>query len=386
MKILNICAYTWEIGGPARIIYDHTVEAVACGHEVDILSPMSPGDKLYPAPAGARVIPCLRTRPIARFYREFSLGLYRFLKKHLDDYDVVHIHGIWHFGSLAPFMVKSRIPKIITIHGLLDRWAVNHHAWKKNLVTLLYQKRLLGKADVIHINNTDEEEDVIQYLGYRPDNMVIIPNGMRMSDYDPLPPKGMFRQHFNIPDDRKILLFMGRLNIKKGLDILLPAFRSCHRNNPETLLVLAGPDDGYKAEASAFIEENRLSDAVKFTGMLTGELKKAALSDASVFVLPTYSEGFSIAVLEAMASRLPAVVSDRTGFGDFTRQYDAAAITALDPDDLAGKLQKILSDDAYRISRAENAYRMVSELFDIRVVARQMLDTYKSAVLASQLQ
>ncbi len=386
MKILNICAYTWEIGGPARIIYDHTVEAVAEGHEVDILSPMSPGDKLYPAPEGARVIPCLRTRPVARFYREFSLGLYRFLKKYLDSYDVVHIHGIWHFGSLAPFLVKSKVPKIITIHGLLDRWAINHHAWKKDLVTLLYQKRLLGKANVIHINNTDEEEDVIQYLGYRPGNMVIIPNGMRMTDYDPLPPKGMFRQHFNIRDDRQILLFMGRLNIKKGLDILLPAFRSCHLSQPDTLLILAGPDDGYKAEAAEFIEKNGLSDAVKFTGMLTGELKKAALSDASVFVLPTYSEGFSIAVLEAMASRLPAVVSDRTGFGDFTRQYDAAAITELNPDDLSGKLQKILSDDAYRISRAENAYRMVSELFDIRVVARQMLDTYKSAVLASQLQ
>ncbi len=386
MKILNICAYTWEIGGPARIIYDHTVEAVASGHEVDILSPMSPGDKLYPAPAGARVIPCLRTQPVARFYREFSVGLYRFLKKYLDTYDVVHIHGIWHFGSLAPFLVKSKVPKIITIHGLLDRWAVNHHAWKKDLVTLLYQKRLLGKADVIHINNTDEEQDVIQYLGYRPDNLVIIPNGMRMTDYDPLPPKGVFRQHFNIPDDREILLFMGRLNIKKGLDILLPAFRSCHSSLPGTLLVLAGPDDGYKAEASEFIEKNQLSDSVKFTGMLTGDLKKAALSDASAFVLPTYSEGFSIAVLEAMASRLPVVVSDRTGFGDFTRQYDAAAITELNPDDLSAKLRRILSDEAYRISRAENAYRMVSGLFDIRVVAQQMLDTYQKAVLASQLQ
>ena len=386
MKILNICAYTWEIGGPARIIYDHTVEAIACGHQVDILSPMSPGDKLYPTPEGARIIPCHRTQPIARLYREFSLDLYRFLKKHLNDYDVVHIHGIWHFGSLAPFLIKSKIPKIVTIHGLLDRWAINHHAWKKNLVTLLYQKRLLGKADVIHINNTDEEKDVIQYLGYRPNNLVIIPNGMRMADYEPLPPKGTFRRHFHIPEDKKILLFMGRLNIKKGLDILLPAFRDCRRNHSETLLILAGPDDGYKTEASAFIEENQLSDAVKFTGMLTGELKKAALSDASIFVLPTYSEGFSIAVLEAMASRLPAVVSDRTGFGDFTHQYDAAAITTLAPEDLAHKLQKMLKDDTYRISKAENAYHMVSELFDIRVVAKQMLDTYQNAILASQLQ
>jgi glycosyltransferase involved in cell wall biosynthesis len=384
MKILNICAYTWEIGGPARIIYDHTAEAIASGHQVDILSPMSAGDKLYPAPEGARIIPCLRTRPISTVYREFSLSLYRYLKKHASEYDIIHIHGIWHFGSLAPFLLKSNIPKIITIHGLLDRWAVNHHAWKKRLVSALYQKRLLGKADVIHINNTEEREDIRHYLGYLPDNLEIIPNGMRMADYNPLPAPGTFKRHFEIPKQQKMLLFMGRLNIKKGLDLLLPAFKNYHTQHADTILILAGPDDGYRAEAERFVKENNLTDAVRFVGMLTGEIKKAALADATVFTLPTYSEGFSIAVLEAMASNVPAVVSDRTGFGDFTRQYDAAAIPDLNVDDLTKKLETMLTDNEFRRNKANNAYRMVSELFDIRVVANQMLQTYQRAIEASK--
>lgn len=383
MKILNICAYTWEIGGPARIIYDHTAEAIKKGHQVDIASPMSPGDKLYPAPEGARVIPCRRTQPVASVYREFSLDLLRFLRRHIEAYDIVHIHGIWHFGSLAPFIVNTRVPKVITIHGLLDRWAINHHAWKKNLVSVLYQKRLLGKANVIHINNTEEREDVTHYLGYTPENLVILPNGMRMSDYAPLPAKGTFRKEYGIPDDRKILLFMGRLNIKKGLDLLLPAFRNYHARHPDTTLILAGPDDGYLPEATKFVEDEKLSNVVKFVGMLTGEIKKAALADATVFVLPTYSEGFSIAVLEAMASKLPVVVSDRTGFGDFTRQYDAAAMTELHPDNLTLHLENMLTDEKYRNQKAANAYRMVSELFDIRIVAGNMLEVYQEAIRAA---
>lgn len=80
MKILNICAYTWAIGGPARIIYDHTTEVLRQGHEVDILSPMTPGEKSYPIPLGARLIECQRSKPVSKFFNEFSVELYSTLR------------------------------------------------------------------------------------------------------------------------------------------------------------------------------------------------------------------------------------------------------------------------------------------------------------------
>ena len=377
MRILNICAYTWAIGGPARIIYDHTSEVIRQGHSVDILSPMTPGEKLYPVPDGARLIPCARTTPVSNFYREFSLEMYQYLKAHIHEYDVIHMHGIWHFGSLAPFLIPNKAVKVITIHGLLDKWAVAHSKWKKQLVTALYQKRLLGKADLIQINNTDEEEDVIRYLGYRPANMVIVPNGMKLSEYSQLPPKGIFRSRYQIREDQQMILFMGRLNIKKGLDLLLPAFVQIKNQLPEAILVLAGPDDGYKQETEDFIRKNNLGERVRLVGMLTDTDKKEALSDADVFVLPSYSEGFSIAVLEAMASRVPALVSDRVGFGDYIRRYDAAYLTPLNSEGVAKGFLKILQDKPYAQNLANRAYKMVSENFDIRVVANQLLEEYK---------
>ncbi|SKB73514.1 glycosyltransferase [Dyadobacter psychrophilus] len=377
MRILNICAYTWEIGGPARIIYDHTTEVLKHGHQVDILSPMTPGDEMYPAPEGARLFAVARTTPVSNFYREFSIEMYRFLRHHIHEYDVIHMHGIWHFGSLVPFLIPNNAVKVITIHGLLDKWAVAHHKWKKDIVTLLYQKKILGKADLIQINNTDEEADVIRYLGYRPKNMVIVPNGMKLSEYANLPAKGSFRAKHQVAEDGQVVLFMGRLNIKKGLDLLLPAFKQVEKQLPKATLFLAGGDDGYQQETEDFIRKNNLQNRIKLVGLLTDTAKKEALADADLFVLPSYSEGFSIAVLEAMTSKVPAIVSDRVGFGDYIKRYDAAFLTPLTSDGVAQGLLKILQDKAYAQDLANRAYKMVTENFDIRNVANQLLEEYK---------
>ncbi|WP_428666332.1 glycosyltransferase [Runella sp.] len=372
MRILNICAYTWAIGGPARIIYDHTTVVLKQGHQVDILSPASPGDKIYPAPEGARVIVCERTQPISRFFPEFSLEAWNFLKKHIHEYDIVHCHGIWHFGSVAPFLFKNNTPKAVTIHGLLDKWALNHGYWKKKAFSFLFQKRFLKRADLIQINNRDELNDLSQYLGFQHPNVTIIPNGMQLDELADLPAKGTFRKQFNLPEDKKLVLFMGRLNIKKGLDLLLPAFKKYTEQHTDALLVLAGPDDGYQGQTERFIEENQLQDKMIMVGMLTGETKKAALADADIFALPSYSEGFSIAALEAMTAGVPALVSERIGFDGTVAQYNAACEVSLTVEGVHKGLIQLLQQPAYRDTLRQNARKMVEELYDINIVATNL--------------
>ena len=373
MRILNICAYTWAIGGPARIIYDHTTVALKHGHQVDILSPASPNDQIYPAPAGARVIVCQRTAPLSRIFPEFSVELWQYLQKHLHEYDVVHCHGIWHFGSVAPFLFKNNVPKAITIHGLLDRWALAQGYWKKKLFSILFQKKFLKRAQLIQINNHDEQADLRQYLGYQHPNVAIIPNGMQLDELADLPPKGTFRQAFGLPQTPKIVLFMGRLNIKKGLDLLLPAFREYTQQYKDALLIIAGPDDGYQSEIEQFIQENNLGDSIKMVGMLTGEQKKAALADATVFALPSYSEGFSIAALEAMTAGVPALVSNRIGFDGTVAQHHAAHEAPLTVAGVREGLEKLLQNPNYAQLLQQNAVKMVTERYDIEKVATRLL-------------
>ncbi|MFN8347261.1 MAG: glycosyltransferase [Spirosomataceae bacterium] len=377
MKILNICAYTWAIGGPARIIYDHTTVVLKLGYQVDILSPASPGDKIYPAPEGARVIVCERTQPVSRIFPEFSLELWDFLKNHIHEYDVVHCHGIWHFGSVAPFLFKNDTPKAITIHGLLDKWALHHGYWKKWLFGVLFQKRFLRKADLIQINNRDELSDLRQFLGEQHPNVAIIPNGMQLQELSELPPKGTFRAQFKLPVGKKLVLFMGRLNIKKGLDLLLPAFKKYTEKHDDALLILAGPDDGYQAETERFIHENRLESKMIAVGMLTGETKKAALADAAVFALPSYSEGFSIAALEAMTAGVPALVSDRIGFDGTVAQHQAAHEVPLTVEGVHDGLVKLLQQPTYTETLRQNARKMVEELYDIEIVAADLAKEFE---------
>ncbi|GAB3792655.1 glycosyltransferase [Spirosoma humi] len=381
MRILNICAYTWQAGGPPKIIFDHTEVVLRYGHQVDILSPISPGEKPYPLPDGARLILCQRTPVVSRFFREFSLELYQFLKQHAHEYDLIHCHGLWHFGVLAPFMIDKSVAKVITIHGVLDRWVYAHNNWKKQIMDTLAQKAYLQRADLVQINNIDEEADVIRYLGHAHPNIVIIPNGVKMSDFTALPPKGSFRQKFGLPMDKKLVLFMSRLNAKKGLDLLLPGFREYVQHHPDTVLALAGSDDGYEATARQFIDQHNLGDFIRMVGMLTGDDKKAALADADLFTLPSYSEGFSMAVLEAMAAGTPTLVSDRVGFGETIRAHEAAGLlTSLTPEAVRDGLEKLLSNDQLRLQVSKNATALLKAKYDIDIVAKQLLDEYTKVV------
>ena len=385
MRILNICAYTWQAGGPPKIIFDHTEVVLRYGHQVDILSPISPGETAYPVPTGARLILCQRTPGVSRFFREFSIELYRYLQQHAHEYDVIHCHGLWHFGTLAPFMIDRTVAKVITIHGVLDRWVYARHNWKKQVMDTLAQKAYLRRADLVQINNTDEQADVLRYLGHPHPNVVMIPNGVKMSDFANLPPKNQFRQKFNLPIDKKLVLFMSRLNAKKGLDLLLPGFRDYVRTHPDTVLVLAGGDDGYEATARQFITQHNLDDSIRLVGMLTGDDKKAALADADLFTLPSYSEGFSMAVLEAMAAGTPALVSDRVGFGETIRQHEAAGLlTNLTADSVTAGLETLLGNDQLRQRVAQNATALVRSKYDIDIVAKQLLDEYTKIVRPKQ--
>ena len=380
MRILNICAYTWETGGPPKVIFDHAQVALRYGHQVDILSPITSSEKPYPVPVGARLILCQRTPIISRYFREFSGELFRYLRQHVGDYDVIHCHGLWHFGTLAPFLLDKRVAKVITIHGVLDRWTYAHNNWKKHIIDTLAQKAFLRRADLVSISNTDEQEDLLRYLGYQHPNVALIPNGVNLSDFAQLPSRGTFRQKFNIPADRKMVLFMSRLNAKKGLDLLLPAFRDYVRQHPDTVLVLAGGDDGYAATIRQFIDQHTLNESMRMVGMLTGDDKKAALADADLFTLPSYSEGFSIAVLEAMAAGTPALVSDRVGFGDAIREHDAAGLVELTPDGVRAGLETMLGDDALRQRVSQNATVLLRAQYDIDIVAKRMLDEYEKII------
>jgi glycosyltransferase involved in cell wall biosynthesis len=379
MKILNICGYSWDIGGPPKIIFDHSIVQMKLGAEVTILTPISEGQKLYAIPEGANVITCKR-HWFSKFWAEFSPELYTWIKKHGNEYDIIHIHGVWHFAGVAPYLAGIKTAKCITTHGLLDRWTINKGYWKKYIFGLLFQKRILKNTELIQINNTDEKEDLKRFLGFEHPNVKIIPNGMNLSDFAVLPEKNTFRNQFKIIRDKQLILFMSRINLKKGLDLLLPAFKQIVAQRNDCLLILAGPDDGYLAETQTFIKENSLEDKIVLVGMLTGDDKLAALSDADIFVLPSHSEGFSIATLEALISGVPSLLSDRVGFGDAIKETKAAHLIELNQNSIVKGLNKMLDDKDYCHELSKNGKSLVKNRYDIELVGKQLFNELEKIV------
>lgn len=379
MKILNICGYSWDIGGPPKIIYDHAVVQMKLGAEVTILTPISEGQKVYAIPEGAELITCKR-HWFAKYWAEFSPELYRWIKTHGNEYDVIHIHGVWHFAGVAPYLAGIKTAKCITTHGLLDSWTIGKGYWKKMIFGFLFQKKILKNTELIQINNTDELADLKRFLGFEHPNVQIIPNGMNLSDFENLPAKNTFREKYSIPKDKKIILFLSRINLKKGLDLLLPAFKEITSQRNDCLLIMAGPDDGYLAETEHFIQGNSLLEKIQLVGMLTGNDKLAAFADADIFALPSHSEGFSIATLEALISGIPSLLSDRVGFGEAIKETNSAHLVDLNVWSIVEGLNKMLDNQEYCDNLSKNGIALVKSKYDIEIVARRLFEEFEKIV------
>ena len=233
-------------------------------------------------------------------------SLHRELREMVRAADGVHIHGLWetHCMTAAGIAQSSKRPYMVSAHGMLEQWALRRRRLKKAFYAALIEIRVMRRAACLRALSVDEVDDY-RRLGLN-NPIAIVPGGVNA------PPEAgpeLFRSTFPKLDGKRIVLFMGRIDQKKGLGMLLAAWASIMERTNDIHLMIAGPDCGMMPSLLQMTNELRLHDSVTFAGMVTGELKWSMLATASLFVLPSYSEGFSIAVLEAMAMAVPVIVT-----------------------------------------------------------------------------
>ena len=176
---------------------------------------------------------------------------------------------------------------------------------------------------------------------YRFGRRRVVPNGIDPQVFQELPKMNYFRQQHKV-EQAIIYLFLGRIDAGKGLDLLLPAFKKLLQVSGDSHLVLAGANErDYEAQVRHRVEELGLASRTTLTGLITGQDKLAALQDADVFVLPSRSEGLSIAMLEAMCLGLPVVVTDRVGLWRQVEKSRCGLVVPYDEDSLAVALQRM---------------------------------------------
>jgi glycosyltransferase involved in cell wall biosynthesis len=292
-------------------------------------------------------------------------------------YDVLHLHGVWDriLYRTAAAARKRGTPYVVTPHGMLDPWSLAQKRWKKRLALALGYRAMLDGAAALHLLNADELR-LIAPLRLRAPGAVL-PNGVFLEEIDPLPPPAAFADTHPDVAGRPYILFVGRLHYKKGLDYLADAFRIVAARSPEVRLVVAGPDDGARAEFERRVGGAELAGRVSVVGPLYGAAKWAALVGAACFCLPSRQEGFSVAVVEALACRTPAVVSEACHFPE-VGEAGAGAVVPLDPDRIADALDVYLRDRGARDRAGAAGRRLVEERFTWPQVAARSLDLYRS--------
>ncbi|MEO5705662.1 MAG: glycosyltransferase [Alteraurantiacibacter sp.] len=286
--------------------------------------------------------------------------------------DLAHLHGIWGPAAraLARWTGRSATPYVVSPRGMLDHWALRRSGLKKRLSAQLWEGRLLRRAAFIHALAASEGAAVRAYGLSNP--MALIPNGITS-------PQG--NAPLTAHSGRRTMLFMARIHPKKGLTELLSAWALL----PVALLQgwhlqIAGWDeigmlDDLRQQAATL----GIADAVSFTGGLHGAAKDAALRGASAFILPSYSEGLPMAVLEGWAYGLPVFMTEACNLPEGFAAGAAFRITT-DPAQMAQVLAHMLAD-APALAAAGKAGRKLAEgQFAWDAIAARMLAHYHRAV------
>jgi glycosyltransferase involved in cell wall biosynthesis len=368
-------------GGPPAIVARLSAAQARLGHDVTLLTTAEVAatgaaierafghiarfDRVERRCVNARFIP-------ARFFSAPE----RRMATVLDAAHVVHIHAIW-----DPLLMRGMgycrrrgIPLCVTPHGLLTRNNMHRRAWKKKLALALGWTGALNGADLLHCL-TDEEGADARNLGLTAP-IVVLPNAVdaaELATYEMealgtiLPPYASSR----------FILSLGRLHATKGLDILCDAFARLARIEPDLDLVIAGPDFGYEGKLREQIGALGLERRTHIVGAVFGPAKVALLRAASCLCQPSRQEGFSMAILEALACGVPAVISTECHFAEL-QSAGAGFVVPLNAEATADALLTLLRSEDVRREAAAAAVELVRARYTVDRLASSLVSNYQA--------
>lgn len=311
----------------------------------------------------------------------FSFDFITQIGKLCDTHQAIIIHGIWQFHTFATWWVLRRSSKSYYIypHGMLDPWFQKTYPlkhFKKLIYWLLFERQVLSDASSVIFTCDKEQELAVSSFPLLNVSSIVLPFGTSKPLGDQSIQRDLFFSKWPQLQSKQLLLFLGRIHPKKGLDILIEAFSLVSIEDRDLHLVLAGPDaNGYQSILERRVSELGLNDRITWTGMLLGDLKWGALYAANLFCLPSHQENFGIAVAEALACGLPVSISDAINISDFVLNSSAGFVHPDTIEGTASALRNFLySNDDQRIAMSDNARMLFKSTFDISIASRHLYD------------
>ncbi|MEH1827701.1 MAG: glycosyltransferase [Nostoc sp.] len=385
MKILMVIPALGDVyGGTTKIVIELAESVAKLGVNVDIVATNANGSTTLDVPLNKWITEKKYRVQYFSYFNfldyKFTLSMTRWLFHNVCDYDIVHTNAIFSYPVLAAHLAcRFRIvPYIATPHGMMEPWALAYKGWKKKFYFSFFENPLLQKANAIQMTASTEARHISTLDLKTP--LVFVSNGINSTDFESLPNPELFYEQFSNTRNKILIIFLGRIDPKKGLDLLATAFAKAHEKFPETHLIVAGPDNtGFLPTAESYFSEAGCKDAVTFTGMLTGPIKYAALAAANIYVAPSYSEGFSMSVLEGMATGLPCVITTGCNFPE-AAESQAASVVDINADQIANALISLLQDPIQAKNMGDRARKFILENYTWDSVASKLISVYQDII------
>lgn len=388
MKILHVYrCLSPRSGGPVTVLNALARAQADAGHEVDICTTNRDPARGVFRPAGTEVVGEGRLRihyfPVQVNIMTVSLQLALYIRQNIEDFDIVHVHGLYRFPATyaARRARKCNVPYVIRPLGSLDPFLYRQSS-KSVFLKRLYERWFdlpnLHAAGAIHYT-AEEERQRTRFLELRAASFVV-PNGLDVARYVQLPERGAFRARLGA-GDAPLVLFLGRLNFKKGLDLLVSAFAQLRQTNPQARLAIVGPDnEGYGKKVRGWIREHDLDNFVYLVEHLSGRQVVEAYVDADVFVLPSYTENFGMTVVEAMACATPVVISDRVNIHREIAGFGAGLVISCEAERVAAALSTILNDKGKAASMGDAGRRAAFERYAWPPIVDALTREYEAVI------
>ena len=388
MRILQIVpSISLIYGGPSQMVLGLAPALASEGVQVTVLTTDSNGDngqKPLDVPLNQPIkqdgyeIIYFRCSPFRRY--KFSLDLLEWLKRHAHEFDLAHIHALFSpvSSTAASVCRQQKLPYILRPLGTLDPADLKKKKQLKQIYAAILERPNLAGAGMIHFTS-QQEAKVSERFGVTTKDLVL-PLGVIPSKADG---EKDVRQKFGIPEDVPLVLFMSRIDPKKGLDLLIPALEILLDKGLKFHFVLAGTnpqDPNYEQQIKVQIENSALQKYSTITGFVTGELKSALLHAADLFVLPSYYENFGIAVAEAMVAGTPVIISDQVHICQEVHDSESGWVSKIEVPALVELLREALQNPEECQRRGLNAKEYALQNYSWNAIARQIIQAYKDVL------
>ena len=306
-------------------------------------------------------------------------ALYASLSRVISNFDLLHLHGCYeYFTAVAAHCArKAKIPYIISPRGMLDPSAMRVTGWwKKRLYLALVGRRDLNKAAGIHFT-AEEERRLLEPFRFRTPGFVV-PNGIDIAEYAKPTGSNPLVDRYPHLTGKRVLLYLGRLHPKKGLELLVDAFARLSTEQENVHLLVAGSDETpYARSLKKLVADRGVGQQVDFVGLLTGEAKLWALYLSEMSILPSYSENFGIALIESFCCGKPVVTTNQVNLAPDISEYQAGLISDCDVEGIRSAISYLLDHPDEAVAMGHRGRRLVNDRFTLDRTVDQMIAAYR---------